>query len=278
LVVGWESEFVIATQVIIEGSDDGLFVYNGPPATGNLILSIASVGGTDPYGNHYLQGVGGYGNGGTMTVSDSLAHESTRFLQIGGGTGVQPIFFSPDAGTFGQGFIETVSGNGHLIITAPFLTGETGNAVSLTLAPANPAGTGNSSAALVSDLLTSVAPLTLAGQTWQAVSGLGSGWAIGPSGGTVQNAQYRIDAQDNLELVGLVHTTSTTPATNIFTLPAGFRPQIEQRVGCITNRAGTITPVQIAITTAGVVSIGPTPTLSSTDLEFKVTVPMGNIA
>lgn len=49
----WSSQVVIANQVIIEGSNDGLFVYNGAPALGNLIASIAATPGTDPYGNVY---------------------------------------------------------------------------------------------------------------------------------------------------------------------------------------------------------------------------------
>jgi hypothetical protein len=55
--VGWTSQVVIAGLVIIEGVNDGLFVYNGAPAAGNLIASIASTSGTDPYGNKYLPGV-----------------------------------------------------------------------------------------------------------------------------------------------------------------------------------------------------------------------------
>jgi len=38
----------------------GLFVYSGAPALGNLVGSIASVPGTDPYGNAYLAGLTGY--------------------------------------------------------------------------------------------------------------------------------------------------------------------------------------------------------------------------
>ncbi len=43
--------------VIISGSSangsNGLFVYSGAPAAGNLILSISAVAGTDQYGNNY---------------------------------------------------------------------------------------------------------------------------------------------------------------------------------------------------------------------------------
>lgn len=53
---GWSSQVVIASQVIIEGIADGLFVYNGAPTAGNLIASIAAQSGTDPYDNPYPVG------------------------------------------------------------------------------------------------------------------------------------------------------------------------------------------------------------------------------
>lgn len=43
------------TDYIISAA--GIFFYNGTPATGNLIISIAAMAGTDPYGNTYPQGV-----------------------------------------------------------------------------------------------------------------------------------------------------------------------------------------------------------------------------
>lgn len=39
-----------------ELNSNGLFFYNGTPAAGNLILSIASAAGTDEFGNSYLAG------------------------------------------------------------------------------------------------------------------------------------------------------------------------------------------------------------------------------
>jgi hypothetical protein len=44
---------VTANTVVISGSGDGLFVYDGIPAFGNLILAIASAAGTDSFGNEY---------------------------------------------------------------------------------------------------------------------------------------------------------------------------------------------------------------------------------
>ena len=44
---------VTANTVVIKGSGDGVFIYDGAPALGSLILSLASAAGTDAYGNEY---------------------------------------------------------------------------------------------------------------------------------------------------------------------------------------------------------------------------------
>lgn len=44
---------VTSNTVIVKGSGDGLFVYDGAPAKDSLILSISSASGTDAYGNDY---------------------------------------------------------------------------------------------------------------------------------------------------------------------------------------------------------------------------------
>jgi hypothetical protein len=47
---------VRARQVIISGSADGVFVYQGTPGAGTLVGSWAADAGTDPYGNAYPRG------------------------------------------------------------------------------------------------------------------------------------------------------------------------------------------------------------------------------
>jgi len=61
---GTTGPVIRARQVIITsgvGSNQGVFVYNGPPAAGNLIESM-SLGGTDPYRNKTVVGVAAYSN------------------------------------------------------------------------------------------------------------------------------------------------------------------------------------------------------------------------
>jgi hypothetical protein len=56
-LMGWNSEWdslaVVAQEVSVQGGNDGLFVYNGAPTTGNLVGSITSAAGADPYGNGF---------------------------------------------------------------------------------------------------------------------------------------------------------------------------------------------------------------------------------
>lgn len=44
---------VTSNTVVVAGSGDGVFIYDGLPAYGTLILAMSSQAGTDPYGNEY---------------------------------------------------------------------------------------------------------------------------------------------------------------------------------------------------------------------------------
>lgn len=52
-------------------NEDGLFFYDGTPAAGNLILSIADSAGTDEFGNAYVAGLGVYSADGTVQAFDT---------------------------------------------------------------------------------------------------------------------------------------------------------------------------------------------------------------
>jgi hypothetical protein len=44
---------VTSNTVIVKGSGDGVFVYDGIPALNTLVVAIASTAGTDEFGNAY---------------------------------------------------------------------------------------------------------------------------------------------------------------------------------------------------------------------------------
>lgn len=58
---------VTANSVVVAGGGDGVFIYDGPAGFNNLVVSMASASGTDPFGNAYsgpgisVSGPGGMG-------------------------------------------------------------------------------------------------------------------------------------------------------------------------------------------------------------------------
>jgi len=62
--------FQAGNRIVINSA--GLFVYNGPPTFGNLIINLSFAGGSDKYGNTYLAGINQYGP----------ANPSTSHVQI----------------------------------------------------------------------------------------------------------------------------------------------------------------------------------------------------
>lgn len=58
--VGWSNQVVVTSLLLIEGTGDGAYVYNGPAALGNLIASIVAAAGLDPEGNVTESGISSY--------------------------------------------------------------------------------------------------------------------------------------------------------------------------------------------------------------------------
>jgi hypothetical protein len=80
--MGWSQQNIITNVVIIEGPDDGLFVYDGTPAAGNLVASIASVAGTDEFGNVYLDGLAAYNPSLTGPVPFAFLRGETLGIEV----------------------------------------------------------------------------------------------------------------------------------------------------------------------------------------------------
>src|SRR5580658_8587794 len=59
---------IVARKVIIVGSDGELLVYSPTETAGDLIAAIAAEGGSDSFGNGFLQGVGSYNQAGNQAV------------------------------------------------------------------------------------------------------------------------------------------------------------------------------------------------------------------
>lgn len=90
-------------SVIIRGGTvvSGLALYyNGTPAAGNLIMSIAAAAGTDSFGNAYVKGLGLYGASGQVVAKDAAGDTAILSGNVGGGgllaalpgLAMQPVF------------------------------------------------------------------------------------------------------------------------------------------------------------------------------------------
>lgn len=277
-------------------NSNGLFFYSAAPALGNMTGSWARADGTDAYGNAYLAGITIYSSLGQVQLAG--ADGSVALTAAGG----NKIFIEDGAiawawtgsASNAQLIIDTARRGALQLSSGKAGANDKSGMLSLTTSNGVPtagsqdtyphASTSDYNGAVIAHhyvtgamvKTTDLAGTT--GATWQAASGLGTGWAAGPSAGTVQALQYRLDAEDNLVLEGAVHTTSTTPAATIFTLPTAYRPKVTRRSPGVSNSGGTATARYVEVNSTGAVSINANLTTSSTDVYFSVTVPLGNLA
>lgn len=121
---------VRANKVIVSGPDEGIFVYDGTPAAGNLVLSITEVigGGTDKFDNHYVFGLGVYDNAGGFfsQYGAGFATFGTGSLAGGwtGNTSIQNdasgnLLLSANASVFINGSSSTGSGDNGGVTSGP---------------------------------------------------------------------------------------------------------------------------------------------------------------
>jgi hypothetical protein len=284
------------TNFIINSS--GIFLYSGTPALGNLVGSWTTADGTDQYGNGYIAGLTTYGtsstinliqddlvltgSNGSKVVLESAADASVSLTPGGGGT------------WFAGGIVTAVSGTSHPQMEL-FAPADTTNDVGATLTLEG------SSTASVATAIRSVATLWShlggAGQiqnwwikqnssgtafTWQTPS-YGTNWAASTTfnGGTNWHAlQYRLDAEDNLWLIGGFKATGAV-ANPVFTLPSGYRPAAQWPLYLQQNNAGALTTIALEIAGSGNVNIlNANGGVLANGNEWLVNakIPMGNIS
>lgn len=271
-------------NLIIRGAttvDNVSLYYNGTPAAGNLVASIAASQGTDTYGNTYYAGIVAYDNThGTFVqmvngeyYAGKQGQSISNIVVIGYGSnnnaelGTDPcaVIEAPTDGTYtSKSAVIAIPGTGSTQATAPTI---------LHVSPdgSQPCNTRVSGSVIKTDNFGSALQ-------WQTPS-LGTGWAAGPSGGSYRSLKYRLDAENNLVISGTVHTTSTTPASTIFTLSAGYIPKSDERPGVVSNQGGAYTARSLEINhTTGAVVIDPVPTVASMDIYVYACIPMGDLS
>ena len=104
---------------------------------------------------------------------------------------------------------------------------------------------------------------------------LQAGWASGSNVGGKQDLRFRLLPTQEVELTGTIHTTSTTPNSVMFVMPAGYLPSIAQRLGIIVNKGGGVIAADIVdFNPGGNVQLGINLTASGNDVHFNLTYPL----
>lgn len=233
--------------------------YSGTPAAGNLIASVAAAAGTDAYGNKFLAGVASY--------------TSTSFAQVNNGQFLCGAMISGSPDVNDAGGIITSSGGGVLdVFGSATTTGTTTNAPNLQFQAGDLSqATGSATApflSLTDALASSDVDLKLSGSlvklnrsgvpyTWQTPT-YNTNWLAGTTfnGNTSYQAlEYRLDAENNLHIVGAFKAGATAPVNPVFTLPVGYRPAASMPVWAQRNNAGTITSGHLYVGSSGNVSV-----------------------
>lgn len=189
------------TGAIWDGVDfifnsNGLFIYYGTPALGNLLLTVTPAAGTDGFGNVYRQGLTTYSSTTQSAVAQLLA---------------DTLNYQDDVGSM---YTLGVTGQ---IFPAPAPLG-------LTLATGTNLGQNPNIAVLsASEPGASGAPAK-----WHTIS-LTAGWSVGTdANGTLYPPQYKIDALGGFLLQGCLVTPSSGTvlgvAWNSVAIPSGYCP------------------------------------------------------
>jgi hypothetical protein len=276
--------------------------YNGSPGAGNLILSIAAQAGTDSYGNAYQAGltsytpttsINMYGDDVTLTASNGTVAQLESGINAG-------LYLTPSGGPWFTGQVgSTIGGGSHPGLELLSPSDETHGIASFIILEGSSTTSTQTSILSASDFWAHTGDLRVFGKgqiqnywvkqdgsgnayTWQTPS-YAANWA----GSTTFNGstnwhtlQYRIDAEDNLWLVGGFKATGAVGNT-LFTLPSGYRPTGQWPVFCQQNNAGTVSVVVMEIGSSGNVNLlSQNGMVAASGNEYLVNgkIPLGNIS
>lgn len=196
----------------------GIFIYSGPPALGNLILSSSPVAGTDQAGNIFPAGFYQYDpvTGDTVTIDAGQ------------------ITFSNLGYTGAPGSLQYVFGD--LVMTSPSPIGGTGSQLVLTAAPLQPYAQLQSAAGGAIPLYTAQPNGPGVQESWHSLTGFAAGWAIGSG-----SAEYMLTPMNELKIAirNLSPGTTTTDGTTILSsangIPSAWQPATARRFPVAVN-------------------------------------------
>lgn len=237
---------VLARQVIVYGTSEGVFVYNGKPALGNPPIAWTASGALDPFGNvlptsQASIGVSGL-NGAYIALlpSTSVAAVPQIIMVPGGATqlGSPPDIFSAIAGAgttaerYAINLLTGYSTAGTAYQSGIYFSGAAGDGSAdgfMFLNVAAASGSPVSAFSITPEQIIAGAPIagqrpgagTGTADSWNTMS-LINGWGAGGSG----FAQYKAypDNTIGVRFAGLTPGT-TTDGTEIWAPPTGYVPQ-----------------------------------------------------
>jgi hypothetical protein len=161
----------------------GLFIYNGVPAFGNLVMAISPTGGTDAFGNHYEQGLSFPPNDGSHNIAELTQLGGTlTLLGPGDGTGAgvtQVNLYGNGSGKSGS--LRIYSGSGAGAGADIELFADNGGEVFvnglLKVAAGEPGAYYSEEKSLAGNIASGVTTTLTPGATNKIQSDYGSGWA-----------------------------------------------------------------------------------------------------
>lgn len=130
-----DGKVITGATIITNSSTGGVYVYDGPPAAGNLIVSISSDSGVDQFGNSYPQGLAVFA--GTITGATINASTITAGAISAGSIGNSVIVNSDfNGGTIENATITFDTSGGALLVYTTTTTTQTFTASGSFIVPA----------------------------------------------------------------------------------------------------------------------------------------------
>jgi hypothetical protein len=262
-------------------NSDGLFIYSGTPANGNLIASIAPVGGTDGFGNTYLQGIVSYTGGAFAALAAGnllLGLTANGYPTAGlvGLSGTDAVFASSPTSVS-----NTEAATWELVDGLTSVTPQSAAGYPHLDVGASSAGTtGWINGAWVRS---TVSAGTSTAETWHNPS-YNANWSgtttFGTISGGLRTLQYRKDAEDNLWLNG-TFTAAAGAGSSVFQLPAGYRPVVNGAFPvAFISSGGTAGNAWMYVSAAGNLNINSqlgSAVTTGTAYYVNGKIPLGNI-
>lgn len=255
--MGWQTfiatVFQAGNTIILNSS--GLFIYNGPPALGNLSFSIAVTAGVDSVGNGYAAGINAYGSGGAAVTIEPSGPESVILIQPGNAahSTESPQIFGATlnagaANEFMEGeFTSGTSGSHDDAALQVFsesadttLPAVSRVVIGGTIITQNSKTLMNINTPITATAGTTANPTVITSDTWNKASALDGTWAA--SGVDVNGLWYRLTNDNELEInFSLLNTAAVGNAT-VVTFTGIYIPKTPQSAAMAWNNPGTTPP------------------------------------